>query len=93
MVPKLTEKQRNLQIRKEAIYSWILYIAFFLWWYFTGYGIGERTDPSEYKYVLGLPMWFFISCVVGYVLFCVVSVLVVKLLFKDFDLEEVSDEE
>ncbi|NLP30711.1 MAG: YhdT family protein, partial [Clostridiales bacterium] len=44
-------------------------------------------------YVLGLPMWFFISCVVGYVLFCVVSVLVVKLLFKDFDLEEVSDEE
>ena len=37
---------------------------------------------------MGLPMWFFLSCVVGYVLFCVASVLVVKFVFKDFDLGE-----
>ncbi len=91
MIPKLTEKERNLQIRKEATYSWILYVAFFLWWYLTGYGIGGG-DPANYTYVMGLPMWFFLSSVVGYVGFCIAAVIVVKTMFKDFDLDEVTEE-
>ncbi len=84
----VTESQKNSQIKREVLASILLYIAFFLWWYVTGYGIAEAGTPATYRYVLGLPMWFFLSTVVGYVLFCVASILVVKLVFKNFDLGE-----
>lgn len=90
MVPKLTEKQRNLQIKKEALISVALYVAFFLWWYFTGYGLAGTS--KEYIYIMGLPLWFFLSCVVGYVLFCIAAIVVVKVFFKDFSLDETADE-
>jgi len=89
---KLTEKERNLQVKKEAAASAVLYLAFFLWWYFTGYGIAERSDPADYTYVMGLPLWFFMSCVVGFVLFCVAAIVLVKVFFKDFSLDETADE-
>ena len=85
--PILTEKERSRQIRKEAAVSMILYVAFFLWWYFTGYGLGSG-DPKKYTYIMGLPMWFFLSCIVGYVGFCIASVIIVKKVFKNFSLEE-----
>jgi len=90
---KLTEKERNRQIRKEAIASAVMYVIFFLWWYFTGYGIAEASKPSEYTYVLGLPLWFFLSSIVGYIWFCVATVFLVKFYFKHFSLDEISDEE
>lgn len=90
MVPKLTEKERNLQIKKEALISIGLYVAFFLWWYFAGYGLAEAS--TDYTYIMGLPLWFFLSCVVGYVLFCIAVIVVVKVFFKDFSLDETADE-
>ena len=89
---KLTEKERNIQIRKEAVASGILYVCFFLWWYFTGYGLAERTDPANYTYVMGLPMWFFMSCIVGFVLFSIATILLVTFYFKHFSLDETADE-
>ncbi len=65
-----------------------MYAAFFIWWYATGYGLAE-VDIT----VLGLPLWFFLSSVVGYVLFSVATVLVVKLCFKNFSLDETLDAE
>ena len=91
MVPKLTEKERNLQIKKEALISIGLYVAFFLWWYFAGYGLAEAS--KEYIYIMGLPLWFFLSCVVGYVLFSIAVIVVVKVFFKDFSLDETADED
>lgn len=92
MAPKLTEKEKNRQIKKEALISAGLYLAFFIWWYFTGYGIAEKGTPETYTYVLGLPMWFFLSCIVGYVLFVIATVVIVKKCFKDFDLGEETEE-
>lgn len=91
MAPKLTAREQNIQIRKEAIISLALYVAFFIWWYATGYGL-SGGDPADYQYVLGFPMWFFMSCIMGYVLFSAATILVVKLLFKDFDLDETADD-
>ena len=82
----VTEADKNRQIKKEALISVALYVAFFIWWYATGYGVASMGTPKTYTYVLGLPMWFFLSSVVGYVLFCVATVVVVKCFFKDFDL-------
>ncbi|NLD11520.1 YhdT family protein [Aminicella lysinilytica] len=90
--PILTEKERAHQIKKEATISMIMYAAFFLWWYFTGYGLGSG-DPKDYTYIFGLPMWFFLSCIVGYVGFCVATIIVVKKVFKNFSLEESLDDE
>ncbi len=92
-MPKLTEAERDRQIKKEIRISTALYAVFFMWWYFTGYGIAGRGTPETYRYVFGLPMWFFLSSVVGYVLFCIATVAVVRLFFKDFDLGEESSEE
>jgi uncharacterized membrane protein YhdT len=82
----MSEKEKNRQIRKEAIVSVILYVAFFIWWYFTGYGIAEKGTTETYTYVFGLPMWFFLSCVVGYALFVAATIIVVKCFFKNFEL-------
>ncbi len=59
--PKLTEKEKNQQIKKEALISAGLYIAFLSGGIFTGYGIAEKGAPETYTYVLGLPMWFFLK--------------------------------
>lgn len=85
--PILTEKERNRQIRKEAMVSFGLYFAFFCWWYITGYGLGSG-DPKKYSYIMGLPLWFFLSCIVGYVGFCIATVVIVRKVFKNFSLEE-----
>ena len=86
MAPKLTEKEKNQQIKKGgADFSRPLH-CLFIWWYFTGYGIAEKGAPETYTYVLGLPMWFFLSCIVGYVLFSIATIFVVKKFFKNFDL-------
>ncbi|WP_352400167.1 YhdT family protein [Anaerotignum sp.] len=91
MVPKLTERERNHQIKKEALISIALYVAFFLWWYFMGYGLAGNA--KEQAYIMGLPLWFFLSCVVGYILFCIAVIVVVKVFFKDFSLDETLDED
>jgi len=89
----ITEADKNRQMKKEALISAVLYVAFFIWWYVTGYGVAATGTTATYTYVLGLPMWFFLSCVVGYVLFCIATVIVVKFFFKDFDLGEEAGEE
>ncbi len=89
---KLTEKARDRQIRKEAAISAVLYVGFFVWWYATGYGLAGG-DPAGFTYVLGLPLWFVLSSVVGYALFSVATILAVKLWFKDFSLDETAGDE
>jgi uncharacterized membrane protein YhdT len=83
---KLSEKAKNRQINKEAIISIILYILYFVWWYVTGFGLGSR-DPSSYKYVMGLPLWFVLSSFVGPIILIVAVIFTVKYLFVNVDLE------
>lgn len=83
---KLSEKAKNRQINKEAIISIILYILYFIWWYVTGFGLGSG-DPSSYKYVMGLPLWFVLSSFVGPIILIVAVTFTVKYLFVDIDLE------
>jgi len=84
---KLSEKAKNRQINKEAIISIILYILYFIWWYVTGFGLGSG-DPSTYKYVMGLPLWFVLNSFVGPVIFIVAVIFTVKYLFVNMDLED-----
>ncbi len=81
-----TDNEKNRQIRREALLSLGLYLAFFVWWYVTGYGIAETGTPETYTYLFGLPLWFLLSCIVGYLLFCVATIFTVRRFFKDIDL-------
>lgn len=76
-------KNRNKQLNKEAILTVGLYIFYFIWWYYFAY-----MYPIEKKYIpiLGLPAWFFYSCVVGLIIISISVFLLVKFFFKDIDL-------
>lgn len=80
------------QINKEVVITIILYLVYFLWWYFWGY-IDEGKDPSEYQFILGLPRWFFFSCVLGLVFINLLVFLAVKFFFKEIDLDGESEKE
>lgn len=86
---KMTEKEKNKQLNKEALSTIGLYVVFFIWWYAFGYGLGDG-DPNRYTYIWGLPLWFFLSCVVGWLVISIAVVVLVKLFFKEIDLD--SDE-
>jgi uncharacterized membrane protein YhdT len=83
----MESNNRNRQIKRESILSLSLYLGFFLWWFITGYGLSQGS-PAQFTYVLGMPMWFFLSCVVGYVLFCAAAFLLVKRAFKELSLDD-----
>ena len=76
------EDSRYRQANREALITLAMYVLFFAWWYFTAYGLGSG-DPENYSYVLGLPAWFFYSCVVGYMGISVVVWVVVRKFFSE----------
>lgn len=87
-----TEDPRYKQCNKEALLGLGLGILNLVWWFVWGYGLGSKP-PEEYTYVLGLPLWFFMSCVVGAVLFTVLAVIMVIKYFKDMPLGTLTKEE
>ncbi|MBS3994680.1 MAG: YhdT family protein [Alkaliphilus sp.] len=63
-----------------------------VWWFAFGYGMGSKP-PEEYTYIMGLPMWFFMSCVVGGLLFTILAIIMVTKFFKNMPLERMTAEE
>lgn len=80
------------QLNKEAVLTVGLYVFYFAWWYFFAYYFGEQ-EVSAYRYILGLPEWFFYSCVLGLVVINIVVFVVVTCFFKDIPLDDWSDEQ
>ena len=79
------------QLNKEAVLTCGLYLFYFAWWYFFAYYFGEQ-EVSSYRYVLGLPEWFFYSCVLGLAVINIAVFVVVKWFFRDIPLDERGDE-
>ena len=75
------------QLNKEALLTVGLYVFYFAWWYFFAYYFGEQ-DVSSYRYILGLPEWFFYSCVLGLIVINVAVFVVVKFFFRDIPLDD-----
>ncbi|UMZ73627.1 YhdT family protein [Natranaerofaba carboxydovora] len=88
----MKEDPRYKQCNKEALICVSLGLANLIWWFSWGYGLGSK-DPSEYTFVMGFPLWFFMSCIVGALLFTVLTVVLVNKYFVDFSLEETVPEE
>ena len=79
-------RERNKQIMKEAKVTVILYLIYFAWWYFFAYGMGDK-DPLDYRFIMGLPEWFFYSCIVGFFVICTLVYFAIKIFFKEVDFD------
>ncbi len=79
-------RSRFRQADREALITLGLYLFFFLWWAAFALGMGAG-DPETYSYVLGMPAWFFFSCVLGYPLITLLLWLAVRRWFKDVPLD------
>lgn len=71
---------------REAFIGIGLAIFNFIWWYGFAYGLGSRP-PEEYTYILGLPDWFFYSCVVGFILMSALIIVITKFVLKEVPLD------
>jgi len=87
-----TEDPRYKQCNKEALLGIGLGILNLIWWFSWGYGLGSGP-PSEYNYILGFPLWFFMSSIVGAILFTVLAVIMVHKYYIDVPLGKLTEEE
>lgn len=78
-------KSREKQIKKEVIVTLVIYAFYFAWWYFSAYSFGDKVE--DYNYILGLPEWFFYSCVLGIIVINLLLFVVIKLFFKEIELD------
>lgn len=79
------------QSNREAKITLVIYGVFFVWWYVCAYVLGSG-DPAQYSFICGFPVWFFLSCIVGYLCFSLLLWLVLRKLFRPLDLEEKQEE-
>lgn len=86
------EDSRFKIANREALIGVGLVIFNFIWWYAFAYGLGSK-DPSEYTYILGLPAWFFYSCVLGFIVMVILVVIVVKWFFVEVSFDEREERE
>ena len=81
---------RFKQADREALITLGLYVFFFLWWAAFALGMGAG-NPEKYSYVLGMPAWFFFSCVLGYPLITLLLWFAVRRWFADVPLDGETD--
>lgn len=86
------EDPRYKQCNKEALLCLGLGIANLIWWFIFGYGLGSG-DPANYSYIMGFPTWFFMSCILGSIVFTVLPIVMVKKFFKDMPLDDLDNYE
>ncbi|WP_082235444.1 YhdT family protein [Halobacillus massiliensis] len=72
---------------REALIGVGLVIFNFIWWFGFAYGLGGKS-PDSYSYILGLPAWFFYSCVLGFIVMAVLVTVIVKFWFVDVSFDE-----
>lgn len=85
---KMTEQEKHKQILREVKATMIL-IAIVAAWHI---GFAFALDGIDVL-VLGMPLWFFVSTIGAFVISVVGVAVLLKCVFKNFDLGEDMDEE
>ena len=85
---KMTEQEKHKQILREVKATMIL-IAIVAAWHI---GFAFALDGIDVL-VLGMPLWFFVSTIGAFVISVVGVAVLLKYVFKNFDLGEDMDEE
>lgn len=82
----MTYKEKFIQMNKEAKATWIAAAVIIVYWFLSGFGV-YAIWGAEWT-ILGMPAWFVLSCFGSWILSMVLVALMVKKVFKDFDLDE-----
>ena len=85
---KFTEEEKHQQILKEVKATMILIVIVAAW----HIGFGFALDGINIM-VLGMPLWFFVSTIGAFVISVVGVIVLLKTVFKDFELGEDAEEE
>ncbi|MGD6857677.1 YhdT family protein [Bacillus infantis] len=81
-------KDPRFKVAKREAWIGIGLVLFnFLWWFGFAYGMGSGP-VEEYTYIMGLPAWFFYSCVAGFAVVFVLVWAAVKFLFKEVPFDD-----
>jgi uncharacterized membrane protein YhdT len=75
----------------EALIGIALVLINFLWWYGFAFGLGGQ-QVSDYDWILGMPEWFFYSCIVGFFLMVLLVIIVVKYMLTDIPFDDEGDD-
>ncbi|QQK81645.1 YhdT family protein [Salicibibacter cibi] len=75
---------------REALIGVGLACFNFIWWYAFAYGLGSQP-VANYDFILGMPAWFFYSCLIGSVIMIILVAVMVKLFFKEVPLDDEGD--
>ncbi len=84
----MTDEEKHIQIMKEVKATFIL-IAIVAAWHI---GFAFALNGIDVL-VLGMPLWFFVSTIGAFVISVVGVALLLKFVFKNFDLGDETDEE
>ena len=76
-------KKISKQLNIETFLTCALYIFYFCWWYYFAYIYVSKNN----EFIWGLPSWFFYSCILGLIVINLLVFVVVKLFFKEIDLD------
>lgn len=80
----LAYKDKFVQMNKEAKATLIASLIIFAYFWLT---IFLFQDNLEFGVILGLPLWFTLSCFGGYLLSIIVVFVLVKFFMANFDLD------
>lgn len=72
---------------REALIGCGLAVFNIIWWYGFAYGLGSKP-PEDYQFIFGLPAWFFLSCVVGFLVMVILVCIVVKYVLIEVPFED-----
>lgn len=85
------EDPRYKRSNQEAKWGILLGLFNLVLWFVFGYGF-SRGPVEEYTYVLGLPLWFFLSCIVTPII-VIIIVFIMTNRMTDMPLEKMTEEE
>ena len=86
----LSYKEKFLQMNKEATATWIVATIIIIFWWIGGFGVYNIFGKDFF--IFSMPAWFVISCFGSWILSIVLVLFLVKNVYKDFDLEDNSEE-
>jgi len=78
---------RYKQCNKEALVTVGIFIANIILIGVIPMLIGYNVPGDQVNIILGFPDWFFYGCIVGLIALSLLIILVVKIFFKDMDLD------
>lgn len=80
---KLSKKEKFKQMDKEALATVMTAIVIFIYFWLSIF-----LFKNTIVYVFYMPLWFVLSCIGGYLLSCILVIILVKFFMKNFSLED-----